>query len=246
MIKLINDDCFNVMKNMSDKSIDMVFTSPPYNARLRIKNGTYVKRGFSQKITRKYKSFSDDLSMNEYQSFLDRFFEQCVRISSISFINLQFLTGNKLAIFNLIGKYSNHIKEFMIWDKGHGQPAVNENILNSSFEFFIVLSDIEDSKYRSFQKCNFERGTMSNVLRYRPVPSTCKNHSASMPFTLAEKIIKNFSNLNDLILDPFLGTGTSGLVCKKLNRQFIGIEIDSDYFNFATERINQPIQTDLF
>jgi site-specific DNA-methyltransferase (adenine-specific) len=56
-------------------------------------------------------------------------------------------------------------------------------------------------------------------------------------YHLAEKAIKNFSKENDIVLDPFMGSGTTGVACKNLNRDFIGIELDQEYFKIAKERI---------
>lgn len=65
-----------------------------------------------------------------------------------------------------------------------------------------------------------------------------KTHGATYPIELVDKIITNFSAEGDTIIDPFMGTGTTGLSCKKNNRDFIGIELDSDYFEFACKNLN--------
>lgn len=65
-----------------------------------------------------------------------------------------------------------------------------------------------------------------------------KNHGAIFPESLAEKVLSNFAKEGDLILDdPFMGTGTTGLVAKRLDMGFTGIEIDKDYYDFSKERI---------
>tara|TARA_R100000742_G_C4262408_1_gene80221 strand:+ start:265 stop:1008 length:744 start_codon:yes stop_codon:yes gene_type:complete len=246
MIKLINGDCLDHLKSLNNDQIDLILTSPPYNARLRLYKGRYIKIPESDKTNKKYRNFEDSLSMNDYQIFLDRFFQECLRVARISFINLQILTGNKVAIFNLIGKYSLNIKEVIIWDKGHSQPAIQEKTLNSTFEFFLILAnDKEEAKKRQFSKAFFDRGTFHNILRVNSRRSFDRSHSATMPFHVVETLLKGFTNEGDLILDPFMGLGTTGLVCKKLERDFIGIEIDPHYFNLAKERISQPIQTSL-
>ena len=246
MIDLYNEDCFKRLKLIQDDSIDCVFTSPPYNADLRILKGKYIKRKESS-YCKKYAEFSDDLTIEDYQEFLDSFFAQCLRISKISFINLQILTGNKRAIFNLMGKYSEYIKELIIWDKINSQPAIREKTMNSTFEFFLILSnDKKDAMKRMFNKCNFARGTFQNVIRAKSKPSLIKTHSASMTQEVARYLIENFTLKNDLICDPFMGTGTTGVVCKSLDRQFIGIEINKEYFEFAKERILYKTQEEIF
>ena len=247
MINLIHGNSLDVLKTFADNSIDVVFTSPPYNARLRINKGKYVKRPASDKVNQKYSDYSDDLSLKEYEDFLSKIIDQCLRISSLSFINIQFLSGNKVAVHKIIGKYAESIKEWFIWDKGHGQPAIKERVVNSCFEMFLILANDEtDAKYRQFKTASFERGTFSNILRVNPRQSIYKNHSASMPLELIELILKNFTSSNQTICDPFMGTGSTGVVCKKLNLNFIGIELSQDYYDVANQRINEPVQLDLF
>ena len=74
---------------------------------------------------------------------------------------------------------------------------------------------------------------------------TKRVHPTQKPVELMEWIIKNYTNENDTILDCFMGSGSTGVACKKLNRNFIGIEIDEKYFKIAEERINNvPCGTD--
>jgi site-specific DNA-methyltransferase (adenine-specific) len=64
-------------------------------------------------------------------------------------------------------------------------------------------------------------------------------HPTQKPLELIEYLVKTFTNENDLILDPFMGAGTTGVACKHFNRRFIGIELDSNYFKIAKERIEK-------
>ena len=67
-----------------------------------------------------------------------------------------------------------------------------------------------------------------------------KLHPTQKPVDLMEYLIKKFSDENNIIIDPFMGSGTTGVACKNLNRNFIGIELDKNYFKIAQERINKP------
>ena len=66
-----------------------------------------------------------------------------------------------------------------------------------------------------------------------------KNHPSEKPIKLMKILIKNSTNEQDKVLDPFMGSGTTGVACKELNRNFIGIELDEKYFNIAKERIEK-------
>ena len=69
-----------------------------------------------------------------------------------------------------------------------------------------------------------------------------KNHPAVFPLDLAKDHILSWSNEGDVVLDPFMGSGTTGVACKELNRNFIGTELDENYFNIAKERINDIVR----
>ena len=239
-VVLYNDDCIEVLKKFVNvgKKFDCVITSPPYNMNLRVLNGKYVSRcswkGNEKEFSKKYKNYSDDLSMEDYFIFQKEFIELCLSVSNMVFYNIQMVTGNKQALFRLFGNFYNKIKEVIIWDKINSQPAMQKNMLNSQYEFIIVLSN--DKPYnRMFDFCNFDRGTLSNVWH---IPrERNKNIKAGFPKELVRRIILNFTKENDVILDPFMGSGTTGVVCKETKRRFVGIEIDKEMFDISKSEL---------
>jgi site-specific DNA-methyltransferase (adenine-specific) len=230
-------DCLEKMKEIPDGSVDMIFTSPPYNMNLRIRNGKYCSRQIVKEISTKYTSFDDNLPMDDYFIFNKNVLSECLRISDLVFYNVQFLTGNKPALFRLIGEFHNKIKEFIIWDKVNAQPAIGQGVMNSQFEVIIVLQN-SSPESRAFKNCEFKRGELSNLWSIKRGKKYSKNHGATFPVELAEKVIRNFSSPDDVILDPFMGLGTTGVEARNLGRSFIGIELDEIYFNIAKDRIN--------
>ena len=236
-MKLINDDCLLAMKKMTDDSVALTITSPPYNMNLRIRNGKHCSRQIVKEISTKYKNFDDNLLMDDYFEFNKKIIIELLRISSITFYNVQFLTGNKSALYKLIGYFSENIKEFIIWDKVNSQPAIGSNVLNSQFEVLLVLSKKDDAISRKFKQANFNRGTLNNLWSIKRGKKIDGSHGTVFPVELIEKIINNFSNEKDIILDPFMGTGTTGVACKNTDRSFVGIEIDKEYFEITKNRI---------
>ena len=105
-----NEDCLEGMKRMPDKSVDLVFTSPPYNMNLRIRNGKYCSRQIVKEISTKYENFDDNLPMEEYYAFNKKAISELLRVSDLVFYNVQFLTGNKRALFKLIGEFNEKLK----------------------------------------------------------------------------------------------------------------------------------------
>lgn len=236
MINLMLGDCLERMKEIQNDSVDLVITSPPYNMNLRIRNGKYCSRQIVKEISTKYANYDDNLPMDQYFEFNKSVLDECLRVSDLVFYNVQFLTGNKPALFKLIGNYADQIKEFIVWDKMNSQPAIGSGVLNSRFEVILVLQKSAPES-RNFKTAQFDRGTLENLWQIKRGKKIHKDHGAIFPESLAEKIIKNFSTDNSVILDPFMGTGTAGVAAKKLGRKFIGIELDVGYFEIAKQRI---------
>lgn len=236
MLRLWQGDCLERMKAIPDGAVDLVLTSPPYNMNLRIRNGKYCSRQIVKELTTKYKSFDDNLPMDEYFEFNKKVLTELLRISDLVFYNVQFLTGNKPALFKLIGEFHDKIKEFIVWDKCHAQPAIGEGVMNSQFEVLLVLQNSKPES-RKFDSANFERGTLTNLWNIKRGKKVSSDHGAVFPEELAEKVVMNFSKKGSKVLDPFMGVGTTGITCVKNNRSFIGIELDPDYFELAKKRI---------
>jgi len=235
-LNLIQGDCLEKIKDIPDGSVDLVFTSPPYNMNLRIRNGKYCSRQIVKEISTKYKNFDDNLPMEEYYKFNKSVLSEALRVSDLVFYNVQFLTGNKPALFKLIGDFHTKLKEFIVWDKEVAQPAIGSGVMNSQFEVILVFQN-SAAISRSFKTAQFKRGTLSNLWRIKRGKKIANSHGAVFPIKLAEQVISNFTEVDATILDPFMGCGTTGVACKYLNRNFIGIELDPDYFEVAKTRI---------
>ncbi len=226
------------LQKLKTKSVDLVFTSPPYNMRTRIRNGKYTTREKSEHFSKKYTYFDDALPIMEFYSFHKGILKELLRVSKVVAYNFQIVTGSKEAFFRLIGDFHKDIKDIIIWDKGYGQPAMHENVMNSCYEIVLILED--DKKCgRMIQNSTFGRGLFNNILRIGRPKKISKEHGAVFPEELAEEIINNFSKEGDLILDPFIGSGTTDVVSKILNRNFIGFEISKEYCKIANERLSQ-------
>ena len=234
---LLQGDCLSIMKQLPDNKIDTVITSPPYNMNLRIRNGKYCSRQIVKELTTKYENFADNMPMDEYFEFNKQVVEELLRLSDTVFYNVQFLTGNKPALFKLIGHFADRLKEFIVWDKVNAQPAIGQGVMNSQFEVLLVFSN-DAPESRKFKSAQFDRGTLPNIWQIKRGKKVSKDHGAVFPEELIEKIVRNFSKEGDVIFDPFMGTGTAGAVAIREGRKFLGIELDPDYFQFAKDRIN--------
>lgn len=239
--EIFNENCIDTLNRMEDDTVDLVITSPPYNMNLRIRNGKYCSRQINpptKEFTTKYKGFNNNLPIDEFYEFHLNVLKELLRVSPIVFYNIQVVTGSKRAFFKIIGELNEYLKDIIVWDKGHAQPAMGEGILNRQTELILVF-DKNNAISRKFDKNNFERGTLNDIwlIKRGAKSKELKNHSAIFPEALVEKILINFSNEGDMVYDPFTGSGTTGVVARKLNRKFIGSEILKEYADLARKRI---------
>lgn len=232
--KIYTGDCLEVLKGVESGSVDLVFTSPPYNMRTRIRNGKYTTREKSEHFSKKYKHFGDDLPIDEFYSFHKQALSELVRVSKLVVYNIGIVTGSKEAFFKIIGDFPESIKDIIVWDKGHGQPAMHGKVMNSCYELLLIL---ERGAGRAIKGSYFNRGEFDNIIRIGRPKKTYASHSAIFPLELACKVITNFSKEGDLVLDPFLGSGTTAVACKELNRNYIGIELNPEYVKIAEARL---------
>lgn len=234
--KIFNEDCLDTLARIPNDSIDLVITSPPYNMNLRIRNGKYCSRQVVKEFSTKYDGFSDNMPIEEYFEFHLKVIKELLRVAPIVFYNVQIVTGSKRAVFKLLGELNNYVKDIIVWDKENAQPAMSEGVLNRQYELIIVFAK-RDAISRKFNYCNFERGTLNDVWRIKRGKKVTNLHGATFPEELVEKILTNFSRERDVVYDPFMGTGTTAVVCKNMNRRFIGSEIVRSYVEVAKERL---------
>ena len=241
MIQLFNEDCLETMNRLIKEGVNVrvIITSPPYNLALKIQGNKYVSRwesSYSNKghLTNKYSYYNDDLPIDVYESKQEEFLRTALKLSDYVFYNIQMVTGNKIPLLHLLGKFAENVKDIIIWNKINSEPAINKGCLNSQYEFIICLSNIRP-KCRTFDNAEFQRGTETNVWNIKRERN--KNIKAGFPSALIKRIVADFTKEGELVMDPFMGSGTAGSVCKEMGRDFIGCEIDSSMFDVAKKRI---------
>jgi len=235
--KIYNESCLETMSRMPDKLIDLVVTSPPYNMRLRVRDGKYGPRSEEENdFHKKYQGFSDAMPIDEFYELHSRIMRELLRVSKIICYNFQVVTGSKEAFFRMMGDFNRDIKDIIIWDKTYGQPARSEKVLNSAYEMILILED--DKKLgRLIQNAKFKRGEMSNIMRISRKKKHTDIHSAVFPEEMPVKLIEAFSDDGALIYDPFMGSGTTGKAAVVTRRNYIGSEVVQEYCAIADKRI---------
>ena len=235
--RIYNENCIETLKRIEDNSIDLVVTSPPYNMNLRIRNGQYCSRQIVKEFSTKYDGFDDNLPIDEFYELHLNILRELIRTSSVIFYNIQIVTGSKRAFFKIIGELSDYLKDIVIWDKGYAQPAMAHRVLNRRTELLLIF-DSKNAISRQFEVANFNRGTLDDIWNIKRGKKVVDSHSAVFPEELIKTIVENFSNEGDLVYDPFMGTGTTAIVAKKLNRNYLGSELTEKYYDIINQRLN--------
>ena len=240
--RIICDDCLNVLREIPDESIDLVFTDPPYNEKYHYRDSSYF-------------DYRED-----YYDFLRDILIECKRILKSN--GSLYLKHSSRQINKLIPLLNENFKfrNLIIWiSNSLAHPKTNYDSYYEPLYYYTKSDDYTFNKkaelrdkppnYWSGEGKKFV-GLLCNCWYdikkiqagcLRKVEGGTKNkkklHPCSMPERLVERAIKVSSNENDIVLDPFLGSGTPAIISKTLNRRFIGIESDREYCDNAIERL---------
>lgn len=240
-IILINEDCLEAMKNINDNSVDLILTDPPYNL------GNFMRDRQTNLKKMRDNFFGaagwDDLEYIDWVAGMEVFFEQANRILKKKGSMIIFMSLMKVeTLVKLATKYNFYYKTTGVWHKTNPMPRnMNLHFINS-VEGWIYF--INESKTGTF---NNNGRAVHDFIETSVVSKNEKafgKHPTQKPESLFEHFIEKLTNPGDTVLDPFMGSGTAGVVSKRSNRKFIGIELSEKYFDIAKKRID--VEYDLF
>lgn len=241
------------MSEIADKSVDLMVTSPPYNI-----NISYGNEWQDRKIIRsKGKKYDDNMPEDFYRNMLKNVFEETKRVlkdNGSIYLNMKsrYIDGNLTPPFWVLDFFKDmYLKNIIIWNFDWG-GATNKRF-SSRYEFVLLITksntwkfNIEDVKIPSVNyRPDRYKTQLKNPTDVWKIPLVSGNsferteHPAQYPEKLIERIIKVATDENDIVLDPFMGSGTTALVAKKLKRKYIGYEINQEYINIAKNRLNK-------
>ena len=244
--KLINGDCLTELKKLPDKSFDLVFADPPYNLQI----GEKLTRPNASRVngvTDKWDHFNN---FKHYDNFCKTWLGECKRVLKDN--GSIWVIGSYHNIFR-IGFHLQNLEYWLlndvIWKKNNPMPNFRGTRFTNAHETLIWASKNKKSKYTfNYQsiKCLNDDLQMRSDWTFpicngkeRLRKNGQKVHSTQKPEALLHRIILATTNKGDCILDPFLGTGTTAVVAKKLGRHYLGIEKEKKYFKAAIERIKK-------
>ena len=252
--KIINGDSLEELKKIPRETFDLIFADPPYNLQLKSEL-TRPDRSKVSAVNDKWDQFEN---FKKYDEFTYEWLNECRRILKKD--GAIWVIGSYHNIFRVGTAIQNlgfWILNDVIWNKNNPMPNFRGTRFTNAHETLIWASKSEKSKYtfnyQSLKCLNDDLQMRSNW--NLPICSGSerlkkngkKIHSTQKPESLLHRILLATSNKNDLILDPFLGSGTSAAVAKKLGRNYFGIEKEKNYFKAAEQRINatKPIEDHL-
>lgn len=221
MIELYNADCLEKMKGIEDKSIDLIVSDIPYKivSGGRSKTGPKGILNHDNLLVRQGKLFNhNDIEFSDFMPDL-------YRVLADNGHCYLMVNGRNLKELQIESEKVGFVfQNLLVWDKGNATP--NRWYMNSC-EFILFLR-----KGKAKRINNLGSKTILKVDNVRG-----KLHPTQKPTELMKIFIENSSNENDVVLDPFMGSGSTGVACLNTNRHFIGIELDKKYFEIASERL---------
>ena len=237
-LTVICGDAIEELKKFPDKSVKLIVTDPPYN------------------LSKNYGISQDNLNFEDYLNFSRKWIAEAVRVltddgSIYVFMGMRYISY----IFMILEQeFKLNFNSWITWfytqgiGKTRGFSPRHDDILfftkdKKNFTFNLDSVRVPQKFYRSVN--NMRGANPGNVWEFSHTHycnKNRKNHPTQKPEALFERIILVSSNENDLILDPFAGSGTSLRVCQQINRKCIGIEINPDYVEMIQQRLSEPFK----
>lgn len=230
-MKLINGDAKNLLRGIQSKSIDLIITDPPYKFKSNILKGGGF---FANENKRHLQVIEQKWGLKFDPVYFLKEFQRVLKIFNAYIFCNRYL----LKTYIEFAENYNYNWDILILLKANPVPAFKNHYLSDK-EYVMFIRD----KGATFNSNN----TYYDYFTYY-IYSVGKNysgHPTEKPVDFIRKMIKISSNEGDVILDPFMGSGTTGVACLYENREFIGFEIDKEYYSVAEERINKTIQLKL-
>ena len=247
--KIINGDSLKVLKKIPSKTFDLIFADPPYNLQI----GKRLKRPDDSKVNGVNDKWDHFESFNDYDNFCKKWLEECKRVLKDN--GSIWVIGTYHNIFRLgyhIQNMGFWILNDVIWKKNNPMPNFRGTRFTNAHETLIWASKNKKSKYtfnyQSLKCLNDDLQMRSDWTlpicngSERVKKNGKKVHSTQKPESLLLRILLASTNKNDFVFDPFLGTGTTAVVAKKLGRNYFGIEREKKYFNTAKQRLEKTIK----
>jgi site-specific DNA-methyltransferase (adenine-specific) len=244
---IIQGDCLEIMQSIPDNSIDITFADPPFN------------------LKKKYNGYIDNIEFNDYLEWCKKWINEMVRITkptgSIFVHNIPKWLTYFVGFLNEIA----YFKHWISWDAP--TSPMGKSLQPSHYGILYYVKDPKQNKFyeiryshKRCRKCQYllkDYGGKKAILHpFGPLVSDVwtdihrikhnkyrDEHPCQLPIHLLERIILMSTDENDIVLDPFVGTGTTAISAKRLGRKFIGIDIDEKYVTITSDNLSHELSS---
>jgi site-specific DNA-methyltransferase (adenine-specific) len=239
--QIIQGDCLEVLREIPDNSVDVTFADPPFN------------------LKKKYNSTKDSLDLQEYLHWCKLWINEMVRITKPTGSIFLHNIPKWLTYYTTILNESAQFKHWISWDAP--TSPMGKSLQPSHYGILYYAKDTKQNKFyeiryphKRCRKCGYlykDYGGKKGMLHpFGPLLSDVwtdihrvkhnkyrDEHPCQLPIHLLERIILMSSDEGDVVLDPFSGTGTTAIAAKRLGRNYIGIELDSEYVRISQNKL---------
>ena len=247
--KIVIGNSLEILKTIPNKTFDLVFADPPYNLQI----GKKLTRPDDSKVNGVNDKWDQFESFSDYDNFCKEWLTECKRVLSDN--GSIWVIGSYHNIFRIgfhIQNIGYWILNDVIWKKNNPMPNFKGTRFTNAHETLIWASKNKKSKYtfnyQSLKCLNDDLQMRSDWTlpicngSERIKKNGKKVHSTQKPESLLHRILLASTNKDDFVFDPFLGTGTTAVVAKKLGRNYFGIEKEKKYFKAAKQRLEKTIK----
>ena len=215
-----NEDCMEIMKHLPDSIFDLVVTDPPYEIATR-------GAGIYKQDDKRYVQELDVMSNGFSEEVLDQLCRLMKKINIYIFCSQKQIIP--LLTYFVVNRGCNY--NIITWHKTNPIPACGNKYLTDT-EYILFFREKGVRVYGTYETKKTWYATPLNQGDKKKY-----NHPTIKPVDILQNLIINSSKEGEVVFDPFMGSGSTGVACKKTNRDFVGIEIDKTYYDIAVERI---------
>ena len=229
-----NGNCIDCLDKIETNSVDLILTDPPYNL------GNFMHERNTNLIKMRENQFAyagwDDLGYDDWMNHMDLFFKQSNRVLKKKGGLIVFMSLIKIeSLIKLAQKNKFYYKTVGIWHKKNPMPRnMNLHFINSTEGWVYFINEGTTGTFNNKGK------VIHDFIETSLTPKTEKGfggHPTQKPLSILTKFVDILSNPNDVVLDPFMGSGSTGVAAEILDRKFIGIELEKKYYEIAKQRI---------
>lgn len=233
-ILLFHDDCVPALQRFENESVDLIITDPPYNL------GNFMRKRQTNLKQMRSNFFAsagwDDLAFEDWARHMDAFFRESSRVLKTRGAMIVFMSLMKVeTMIRLAQKHRLYYKTTGVWHKTNPMPRnMNLHFINSVEGWLYFIGKEKTGTFNNGSRA------IHDFIESSVIPGGEKKygkHPTQKPEALFEHFIGILSNPDDVVCDPFMGSGTAGVVAKRLNRRFLGVECSAAYCELARRRI---------